>query len=137
MIISYRLTVAYLQQFWPTTCSCNQFKGATLLTNFLFDLIYFMGYYRTMKNTTKGITMTNAQRRTAINKKIKSAYGVYIYNNWAEQYFKSTKEELLNWFSYRYKRQAESGHGQVYMNEFLTGVENNIRISEDNWLHFN
>tara|TARA_A100001518_G_C1198126_1_gene42160 strand:+ start:493 stop:756 length:264 start_codon:yes stop_codon:yes gene_type:complete len=81
--------------------------------------------------------MTNAQRRTAINKKIKSASGVYIYNNWAEQYFKSTKEELLSWFNYRYKRQAESGHNQIYMNTFLTEMEDNIRISEDNWLHFN
>jgi hypothetical protein len=81
--------------------------------------------------------MTNAQRRTAINKKIKSASGVYIYNSWAEDYFKTTKEDLLNWFSKRYKSQAEGSDGQVYMDQFLTEMEDNIRISEDNWLHFN
>ena len=81
--------------------------------------------------------MTNAQRRTEINKKIKSARQVYIYNNWAEEYFKSTKEDLLNWFSYRYKRQNESGNGQVYMDSFLSEMENNLRFDEDNILYFN
>ena len=81
--------------------------------------------------------MTNAQRRTAINKKIKSASGVYIYNGWAEDYFKTTKEDLLNWFSKRYKSQAEGSDGQVYMDQFLNEMESNLRIDEDNWLHFN
>ncbi len=81
--------------------------------------------------------MTNAQRRAAINKKIKLASGVYIYNGWAEDYFKTTKEDLLNWFSKRYKSQAEGSESQVYMDQFLTEMENNMRISEDNWLHFN
>ena len=63
---------------------------------------------RNNKTNNTEETMTNAQRRTAINKKIKSATQVYIYNNWAEEYFKSTKEELLNWFSYRYKRHHRS-----------------------------
>tara|TARA_R100000773_G_C4150686_1_gene72895 strand:+ start:241 stop:513 length:273 start_codon:yes stop_codon:yes gene_type:complete len=90
-----------------------------------------------MKNTTKGITMTNAQRRTAINKKIKSAKSVYIYNGFAEDYFKSTKDELLSWFNYRYKRQAESNAGQVYFEEFLTEMENNLRVNESDELHFN
>lgn len=80
--------------------------------------------------------MTNSQRRTIINKKIKSATIVYINNNFAEEYFKSTKDELLKWFSYRYKRQAESGNGDVYMDSFLTDVENRLRIDEDNILYF-
>lgn len=80
--------------------------------------------------------MTNSQRRTAINNKIKSATMVYIYNNFAEEYFKSTKDELLKWFSYRYKRQAEGGDGDVYMNSFLNDIENRLRIDEDNILYF-
>jgi len=81
--------------------------------------------------------MTNAQRRAAINKKIKLAKQVYIYNNWAEEYFKSTKEELLNWFSYRYKKQVESEAGQVFMDQFLTEMEENCRVDENNQLFFN
>ena len=81
--------------------------------------------------------MTNSQRRTEINKKIKSAKQVYIFNGWAEDYFKSTKEDLLNWFSYRYKRQAEGNNGQVYMDSFLTEMEDNLRIDENNTLYFN
>jgi len=81
--------------------------------------------------------MTNSQRRTEINKKIKSAKQVYIYNGWADDYFKSTKEELLNWFSYRYKRQVEGNHGQVYMDEFLKETEDNLTINENNILYFN
>ena len=96
-----------------------------------------MGYYGIMNNTTKGTTMTNAQRRTAINKKIKSANRVYIWNGWAEHYFKSTKEDLISWFNYRYKKQAESGAGQSYMDEFLNEMESNLRIDEQNDLHFN
>ena len=92
---------------------------------------------RNNKTNNTEETMTNAQRRTAINKKIKSATQVYIYNNWAEEYFKSTKEELLNWFSYRYKRQAESDNGQVYMDSFLSEMENNCRVNESNQLFFN
>ena len=96
-----------------------------------------MGYYRIMKNKKKGTTMTNAQRRTAINKKIKSANRVYIWNGHAEYYFKSTKEDLVSWFNYRYKRQADSGNGQVYMDEFLNEMESNLRIDNQNDLHFN
>jgi hypothetical protein len=80
--------------------------------------------------------MTNSQRRTEINKKIKSATQVYIYNGFAEDYFKSTKEDLIKWFSYRYKRQAEGNEGQVYMDSFLSDMENNLRV-EDNILYFN
>jgi len=92
---------------------------------------------RNNKTNNTEDTMTNAQRRTEINKKIKSATQVYIYNNWAEEYFKSTKEELLNWFSYRYKRQAESDAGQVYMDSFLNEMEENCRVNESNQLFFN
>tara|TARA_R100001129_G_C5098416_1_gene183445 strand:- start:64 stop:306 length:243 start_codon:yes stop_codon:yes gene_type:complete len=80
--------------------------------------------------------MTNSQRRTAINKKIKSATHVYIWNGYAEDYFKSTKEDLIKWFSYRYKRQVESDAGQVYMDSFLSDTESNIQIN-DNILYFN
>ncbi len=80
--------------------------------------------------------MTNSQRRTEINKKIKSATQVYIYNGFAEDYFKSTKEDLIKWFSYRYKRQAEGNEGQVYMDSFLSDMESNLRV-EDNILYFN
>ena len=92
---------------------------------------------RNNKTNNTEETMTNAQRRTAINKKIKSAKQVYIFNGWADDYFKSTKEDLLNWFSYRYKRQADSDAGQVYMDEFLNEMENNLRFDEDNTLYFN
>lgn len=78
--------------------------------------------------------MTNSQRRTAINNKIKSASNIYVYNNWAEDYFKSTKDELLKWFSYRFKRQDLTG---VYMDSFLTEMENNLKIDENNDLFFN
>jgi hypothetical protein len=80
--------------------------------------------------------MTNSQRRTEINKKIKSATQVYIYNGFAEDYFKSTKEDLIKWFSYRYKRQVEMDNGQVYMDSFLSDMESNLRV-EDNILYFN
>ena len=80
--------------------------------------------------------MTNSQRRTEINKKIKSAKQVYIWNGFAEEYFKSTKEDLIKWFSYRYKRQAEGNDGQVYMDSFLSDMESNLRV-EDNILYFN
>ena len=110
----------------------NKVKGATNLTD-----TYVIGYYRIMKNKKKGITMTNAQKRTEINKKIKSAKQVYIYNNWAEDYFKSTKEDLIKWFSYRYKKQAEGEHDQMYMDSFLKEMEDNLRIDEDNILYFN
>jgi len=83
------------------------------------------------------LIMTNSQRRTAINNKIKSASNIYVYNNWAEDYFKSTKDELLKWFSYRFKRQAEQSLTDVYMDSFLTEMENNLRIDEDNDLFFN
>ena len=92
---------------------------------------------RNNKTNNTEDTMTNAQRRTAINKKIKLAKSVYIYNGWADDYFKSTKDELLSWFNYRYKRQAESDAGQVYMDSFLEEMENNVRIGEDNILYFN
>ena len=81
--------------------------------------------------------MTNSQRRTEINKKIKSATQVYIYNGFAEDYFKSTKEDLIKWFSYRYKRQVENNNGQVYMDSFLSDMESNLRIDENNILYFN
>ena len=80
--------------------------------------------------------MTNSQRRTEINKKIKSATQIFIWNGFAEDYFKSTKEDLIKWFSYRYKRQAESNEGQVYMDSFLSDMESNLRV-EDNILYFN
>ena len=81
--------------------------------------------------------MTNSQRRTAINKRIKSATQIFIWNGFAEDYFKSTKEDLIKWFSYRYKRQAEGNDGQVYMDSFLTEMEDNLRIDENNILYFN
>jgi hypothetical protein len=80
--------------------------------------------------------MTNSQRRTEINKKIKSASQIYVWNGFAEDYFKSTKEDLIKWFSYRYKRQAEGNEGQVYMDSFLSDMESNLRV-EDNILYFN
>ena len=39
--------------------------------------------------------MTNSQRRTEINKKIKSAKQVYIFNGWAEDYFKKHKRRFI------------------------------------------
>ena len=92
---------------------------------------------RNNKTNNTEETMTNAQRRTAINKKIKSANRVYIWNGWAEYYFKSTKEDLILWFNNRYKRQDKGNHGQAYMDEFLNEMESNLRIDEENDLHFN
>ena len=81
--------------------------------------------------------MTNAQKRSEINKKIRSASQIYIYNNWCEDYFKSTKEDLIKWFSYRYKRQSENGVNNVYMDSFLKEMQDNIKIDENNILYFN
>ena len=92
---------------------------------------------RNNKTNNTEETMTNAQRRTAINKKIKSANRVYIWNGWAEHYFKSTKEDLISWFNYRYKKQAESGAGQAYMDEFLNEIQIPNEEDDTKQLFFN
>ena len=68
-----------------------------------------------------------------LNKSVKQLYSADL-----EETDKNlTKEDLIKWFSYRYKRQVENKDGQVYMDSFLSDMESNLRIDENNILYFN
>tara|TARA_R110000824_G_scaffold15816_1_gene66344 strand:- start:77 stop:322 length:246 start_codon:yes stop_codon:yes gene_type:complete len=73
---------------------------------------------------------------------LNQAKEVYIYNNFLEDYFKSSKRELISLFKERYKKQLtvknENGkHHTHYMNLFLTDFKDNISLNEHNQLFFN
>ena len=72
--------------------------------------------------------------KKAILEKINKAKIVYIYNGHIDNYFKSSKAELLWHFRYLYKRQKTH---QTYMTEFLNEFYDNINLDDNLELYFN
>ena len=69
-----------------------------------------------------------------ILEKINKAKIVYIYNGHIDNYFKSSKSELLWHFRYLYKRQKTEPN---YMNSFLKEFNDNINLNDNFELYFN
>ena len=75
-------------------------------------------------------------RKQEILSKINQAKIVYIYNGYIDNYFKSSKSELLWHFRNLYKRQ-KTEPSKNYMISFLEEFYNHINLNDNLELYFN
>ena len=68
--------------------------------------------------------------------KINQTKIVYIYNGHIDNYFKSSKSELIWHFRHLYKRQKTEPN-KNYMTTFLDEFYNNINLNDNLELYFN
>jgi len=89
-----------------------------------------------MATLTKETTMNNNELKKAILNKINKAKSIYVYQNFMECHFKSSKAELL-WHFKRCYKGSNTSDNKNYLNKWLIEFNENCILNENNQLFFN
>jgi len=88
-----------------------------------------------INNATKETTMNNKQLKKEILNKINKAKSIYVYQNFMECHFKSSKTELL-WHFTRWYKGSNSPDNQNHLNDWLNEFNSSCVLNENNELFF-
>ena len=79
--------------------------------------------------------MTSNELKKEILNKIKKAKTVYIYQNFLECHFKTSKGEIL-WHFKNWYNKSKGADNEPYLNNWLNDFNNSCRLDENNQLFF-